>query len=81
MCIRDSYYDREDVCVENAIPTAEGAAAVAISELPVTLHGSNVAVLGFGRVARQINHNLCLCVQRGNRKISNYLVHFDVAAK
>ncbi len=50
----EDYYDREDVCVENAIPTAEGAAAVAISELPVTLHGSNVAVLGFGRVGRAV---------------------------
>lgn len=52
------YYDREDVCVENAIPTAEGAAAVAMAELPVTLHGSNVAVLGFGRVARALAHLL-----------------------
>jgi len=52
------YYEREDVCVENAIPTAEGAAAVAIAELPITLHGANVAVLGFGRVAKAVAHLL-----------------------
>lgn len=50
----EDYYDREDVCIENAIPTAEGAAAVAMAELPITIHGSNAAVLGFGRVGKAL---------------------------
>lgn len=54
----EDYYEREDVCVENAIPTAEGAAAVAMAELPITIHGSNVAVLGFGRVGQAVAHLL-----------------------
>ena len=56
--IIEDYYEREDVCVSNAIPTAEGAAAVAMAELPVTLHSAEVAVLGFGRVARAVAHLL-----------------------
>ncbi len=54
----EDYYDREDVCIANAIPTAEGAVAVAMAELPVTLHSAEVAILGFGRVARAVAHLL-----------------------
>lgn len=50
--ILEDYFESEEVCIANAIPTAEGAAAVAMTELPVTLHGAQTAVLGFGRVAR-----------------------------
>lgn len=38
---------------ENAIPTAEGALAVAITEAPFTLRGKNVLILGYGRVAKE----------------------------
>lgn len=44
--------DREEMAVLNAIPTAEGAIQIAMEELPITLHGSNALVLGFGRVAK-----------------------------
>lgn len=46
------YYARDELCVRSAIPTAEGALAVAINELPITLHGAKAAVVGYGRVAR-----------------------------
>jgi len=52
------YYDRDELCILNAIPTAEGAAAIAINELPITLHGANAAVLGFGRVSRVLCRTL-----------------------
>lgn len=43
---------REDFAAKNAIPTAEGAIAIAISELPITIFGSSCAVVGFGNCAR-----------------------------
>lgn len=46
------YADREDFAVSNAIPTAEGALAIAMNELPFTLHNSNCLVTGFGRIGK-----------------------------
>ena len=46
------YMEREELAVLNAIPTAEGAVKIAIEELPITLHGSNCLVTGFGRVGK-----------------------------
>lgn len=39
----------DEVAILNSIPTAEGAIQRAMEELPVTLHGSRVVVVGFGR--------------------------------
>ena len=44
--------EREDMAVLNAIPTAEGAIQIAMEEMPITLHGSQSLVLGFGRVGK-----------------------------
>ena len=49
------YYDlmdRDDVAIKNAIPTAEGAIKIAIEKTDKTIYGSNVMVLGFGRVGK-----------------------------
>ncbi len=46
------YYEREELIIKNAIPTAEGALSIALSEMPVTIFGSNVLVIGFGRVGK-----------------------------
>ncbi len=43
---------REDFAVANAVPTAEGALALAMEALPVTLHGARVLITGFGRIGR-----------------------------
>lgn len=43
---------REELSVLNAISTAEGAIQIAISETAQTLHGSNILVLGFGRIGK-----------------------------
>lgn len=48
------YYARDDLAVLNAVPTAEGAVAVAMSELPVTIAGSDMLVYGYGRVGRTL---------------------------
>jgi dipicolinate synthase subunit A len=39
----------DEVAILNSIPTAEGAIARAMNELPITLHGSRSVVVGFGR--------------------------------
>jgi len=46
------YYDREELAVANAVPTAEGAVQLAMEHLPITIHGARVLVVGFGRVGR-----------------------------
>lgn len=46
------YFAREELAVANAVPTAEGAIQIALEELPITLHGAKVLVIGFGRLGR-----------------------------
>lgn len=47
-----NYFEREELTVMNAVPTAEGALEIALRELPFTIHGSNVLITGFGRIGR-----------------------------
>jgi dipicolinate synthase subunit A len=44
--------EREEMAVLNAIPTAEGAIQIAMEELPITLSGSKVLILGHGRIGK-----------------------------
>lgn len=44
--------NREELVVLNTIATAEGAIQIAMQETIRTIHGSNVLVLGFGRVGK-----------------------------
>ena len=43
---------REELAVLNSISTAEGAIQIAMEETSKTLHGSNVLILGFGRIGK-----------------------------
>ncbi len=52
------YYKNEQLQIMNAVPTAEGAIAIAMDELPVTLFESNAVVIGYGRVAKLLAHRL-----------------------
>lgn len=54
----DDYFKREEMQVLNAIPTAEGAIQVAMEETPITLHSSNVLVLGYGRIGKVLSQML-----------------------
>ena len=60
------YYKNEELLIENAIPTAEGALAIAMEELPITIFGSKVLVTGYGRVAKTAAKNLF-----GSRSVGN----------
>ena len=53
LVLRD-YFAREELAWLNAIPTAEGAIQIAMEELPVTLHGARVLVVGFGRLGKAL---------------------------
>ncbi len=46
------YATREDFTLKNALATVEGAIAIAIREMPTTLHGSVCAVTGYGRIGK-----------------------------
>jgi len=46
------YLKREEMAIHNAIPTVEGAIQIAMENMPVTIHGLNVLVLGFGRIGK-----------------------------
>ncbi|MBQ7132629.1 MAG: dipicolinate synthase subunit DpsA [Oscillospiraceae bacterium] len=48
------YYEREELSIMNAVPTAEGAVMIALEEMPVTLFGSKVLIIGFGRISRAL---------------------------
>lgn len=48
------YYEREEMKVLNAVPTAEGAIGIAMEEMPITIHNSKTSVLGFGRVGKAL---------------------------
>lgn len=49
---------REEMAVLNSIPTAEGAIQIAMEEMPITLHGCNALVLGYGRIGKVLCHML-----------------------
>lgn len=52
------YYNREELMVKNAVPTAEGAIEIALSEMPVTLAGSSALVVGYGRIGKILTRML-----------------------
>ena len=52
------YFESETLQIRNATPTAEGAVAVAMSHLQITLCGCCCAVIGFGRIGQRISHLL-----------------------
>lgn len=43
--------EMDELAIFNSIPTAEGAIQIAMEETPITIHGSNTCIIGFGRVA------------------------------
>lgn len=48
--ILKNYFSREELQIMNAIPTAEGALEILLSELPMTVFGSAVLIAGYGRI-------------------------------
>ncbi|MEW8985938.1 MAG: dipicolinic acid synthetase subunit A [Bacillus sp. (in: firmicutes)] len=64
-------FERDDVAIYNSIPTVEGTIMLAIQHTDFTIHGSNIAVLGLGRVGMSVArtfHALGAKVSVGARK-------------
>lgn len=49
---------REELAVLNAVSTAEGTIKIAIEETPKNLHGSNILIMGFGRIGKILSNML-----------------------
>ncbi len=49
---------REELTVLNTIATAEGTIQVAMEETTRTLHGSNILIMGFGRISKVLSNML-----------------------
>ena len=54
----EDFLSREDFAVLNAIITAEGALELAMGDMPVTLHGCEALVAGYGRIGKLLCKNL-----------------------
>ncbi|MDR1669306.1 MAG: hypothetical protein LBR76_05045 [Oscillospiraceae bacterium] len=54
----EDFLSREDFAILNAIATAEGALELAMRQMPVTLHGSQVLVIGYGRIGKLLCERL-----------------------
>ena len=74
----------DEVAILNSIPTAEGAIQRAMEELPVTLHGSRVTVVGFGRcgmtLARMlagIGARVCVVARGAAQRARAFEMGFD----
>ena len=52
------YMTREELAVKNAVPTAEGALEIAMSNTPFVLHGSKCLVLGYGKIGKILSQML-----------------------
>lgn len=53
------YFDREELSVLNAVPTAEGAVQIAMEEMATTIFGQKVLVTGYGRISKVLVKILC----------------------
>ena len=52
------YFENEQLNIQNAILTAEGALALAINETKFSLYGSKCLVTGYGRIAKILSRHL-----------------------
>ena len=80
------YLEDKALTAANAVPTAEGAIRIAMQELPITLSGCEVLVIGFGRIGKALSdrlHGLHAAVTVSARRpedlraIENYGLHSD----
>lgn len=53
------YFEREELSVLNAVPTAEGAVQIAMEEMATTIYGQKVLITGFGRISKVLAKILC----------------------
>ena len=59
------YFEREELAVNNAVPTAQGVIKIAMENMKITLHGARCAVTGYGRTAKVLADMLAALGARG----------------
>lgn len=52
------YFEREELMIENAVPTAEGTIQILMEELPITIQDSDCLITGYGRTGRILGKKL-----------------------
>ncbi len=52
------YFESESMQIKNAVPTAEGAIAIAMQHLNKTIRDCRAAVIGYGRIGQMLAHLL-----------------------
>lgn len=52
------YFLLEELAIYNAIPTAEGVLNLLIEKLPITIHGMNCGITGYGKVGKILARTL-----------------------
>ncbi len=52
------YLKREELAVLNAIPTAEGTIGIILEELPITIYGMKILIIGGGRISKVLRTSL-----------------------
>lgn len=70
------YLEREELAVMNAVPTSEGAIAIAMRERASTIFGSTCMITGYGRISKVLAHML---FAMGARVIVAARKHSDLA--
>lgn len=67
----EDYFRREELCLGNAVPTAEGAIQIAMEETDTTLHGGHALIIGYGRIGialgsrlRALGMTVTVCARR-----------------
>ena len=53
-----SYTQQEELALRNAVSTAEGAVMLALEQLPLTLNGMSVLIVGMGRIGTALGNIL-----------------------
>ncbi len=46
--------DLDEIAIPNAVPTAEGAIQLAMEKIPITIHGSQSMIIGYGRIGEAL---------------------------
>ncbi len=49
------YYQREELQIMNAVPTAEGTVEMIMKQIPTTVSGARILITGFGRTAQALS--------------------------
>ena len=57
-CKAVDYFLREELAVENAVPTAEGTIQIMMEELPITVQRSKCLITGYGRIGKVLAQRL-----------------------